>query len=81
MDWERREDGELKLVVLRDVEIAVAEGEALALRVEYAEVQEQLSGEMALSSKQLVMTLEAAEALGRQLLEQVQMARATEGEA
>lgn len=81
MDWERRDDGELKLVVLRDVEIAVAAGEALALRVVYAEVQEQLSGEMALSSKQLVMTLEAAEALGRQLLEQVQMARATEGEA
>ena len=47
MDWERREDGELKLVVLRDVEIAVAEGEAL----------------------------------GRQLLEQAQMARATEGKA
>ena len=69
------------MVVLRDVEIAVAAGEALALRVVYAEVQEQLSGEMALSSKQLVMTLEAAEALGRQLLEQVQMARATEGEA
>ena len=41
MDWERRDDGELKLVVLRDVEIAVAEGEALALRIEYAEVQEQ----------------------------------------
>ena len=81
MDWERRDDGELKLVVLRDVEIAVAEGEALALRVEYAEVQEQLSGEMALSAKQLVMTLDAAEALGRQLLEQAQMARATGGEA
>nr|WP_315051017.1 hypothetical protein [uncultured Brevundimonas sp.] len=81
MDWERREDGELKLVVLRDVEIAVAEGEALALRIEYAEVQEQLSGEMPLSAKQLVMTLDAAEALGRQLLEQAQMARATEGKA
>lgn len=81
MDWERRDDGELKLVVLRDVEIAVAEGEALALRVEYAEVQEQLSGDMPLSAKQLVMTLGAAEALGRQLLEQVQMARAAGGEA
>ena len=81
MDWERREDGELKLVVLRDVEIAVAEGEALALRIEYAEVQEQLRGEVALSAKQLVMTLDAAEALGRQLLEQAQMARVGEGEA
>ena len=81
MDWERREDGELKLVVLRDMEIAVAEGEALALRIEYAEVQEQLRGEMAPSAKQLVMTLDAAEALGRQLLEQAQMARAAEGEA
>ena len=81
MDWERREDGELKLVVLRDVESAVAEGEALALRVEYAEVQEQLSGDMSLSAKQLVMTLDAAEALGRQLLEQARMARATEGKA
>ena len=30
MDWERRDDGELKLVVLRDAEIDVAEGEALA---------------------------------------------------
>ena len=49
--------------------------------IEYAEVQEQLSGEMSLSAKQLVMTLDAAEALGRQLLEQAQMARATEGKA
>ena len=81
MDWERRDDGELKLVVLRDMEIAVAEGEALALRIEYAEVQEQLRGEMALSAKQLVMTLDAAEALGRQLLEQAQMARVAEGKA
>ena len=81
MEWERREDGELRLVVLRDLEIAVAEGEALALRIEYAEVQEQLRGEMAPSAKQIVMTLDAAEALGRQLLEQAQMARAAEGEA
>lgn len=81
MDWERRDNGELTLVVLRGVEIAVAEGEALALRLEYAEVQEQLSGEMDLSAKQLVMTLDAAEALGRQLLEQAQMARAAERRA
>ena len=63
------------------MEIAVAEGEALALRIEYAEVQEQLRGEMAPSAKQIVMTLDAAEALGRQLLEQAQMARVAEGEA
>ena len=81
MDWERREDGELKLVVLRHVEIAVAEGEALALRIEYAEVQEQLRGEMALSAKQLVMTLNAAEALGQQLLGQAQRARTAKGKA
>ena len=81
MEWERREDGELKLVVLRDMEIAVAEGEALALRIEYAEVQEQLRGEMAPSAKQIVMTLDAAEALGRQLIEQAQMARSAKGQA
>ena len=81
MEWERREDGELKLVVLRDMEIAVAEGEALALRIAYAEVQEQLRGELAPSAKQIVMTLDAAEELGRQLLEQAQMARTVKGEA
>lgn len=81
MDWERRDDGELKLVVLRDAEIAVSEGEALALRIEYSEVLEQLSGKMASSAKQVVMTLDAAEALGRQLLEQAQMARIAKGKA
>jgi hypothetical protein len=61
--------------------MAVAEGEALALRVEFAEVQEQLRGEMEPSVKQLVMSLDVAETLGRQLVEQAQMARASAGEA
>lgn len=61
--------------------MAVAEGEALALRVEFAEVQEQLRDEMAPSAKQLVMSLDVAEALGHQLVEQARMARLVEGEA
>ncbi len=81
MTWDRRDDGELQLVVLKGFEMAVAEGEALALRVEFAEVQEQLRDEMAPSAKQLVMSLDVAEALGHQLVEQARIARAAEGQA
>jgi hypothetical protein len=81
MTWDRRDDGELQLVVLKAFEMAVAEGEALALRVEFAEVQEQLRDQMAPSAKQLVMSLDVAETLGRQLVEQARMARAAEGQA
>ena len=55
-------------------EIAVADSKALAVRIEFAEVQEQLSGAMALSLTQLVMTPAMAEALGAMLLEQARMA-------
>lgn len=51
-----REDGDLKLAIVRGFEIAVADSEALAVRIEFAEVQEQLSGAMPPSSKQFVMT-------------------------
>ena len=53
MEWDRREDGDLQLAIVRGFEIAVADSEALAVRIEFAEVQEQLSGAMPQSSKQL----------------------------
>lgn len=81
MEWDRREDGDLQLAIVRGFEIAVAGSEALAVRIEYAEVQEQLSGAMAPSSKQLVMTPAMAEALGAMLLEQARMAKPPEGQA
>lgn len=48
-------DGDLQPTIVRDFEIAVAGKEAIALRG-FAEVQEQLAGEMAPSSRQLVTT-------------------------
>lgn len=75
MNWETRSDGELKLNVLQGFELAIAEGQAVAARVEYAEVQEQLRGERPPSALQLVMTIDAAEAIGLQLLEQARVAR------
>lgn len=81
MEWDRREDGDLQLAIVRGFEIAVADSEALAVRIEFAEVQEQLSGTMAPSSKQLVMTPAMAEALGSMLLEQARMTRPPEGQA
>jgi hypothetical protein len=81
MSWDRRADGGLRLEVLKAFEMAVAEGEALALRVEFAEVQEQLRDQMAQSAKQLVMSLDVAETLGRQLVEQARLARGSAGEA
>ena len=74
MKWDYRDDGDLQLVVLQGFEIAVAEGEALALRVEFAEVQEQLRGDMGASAKQLLMSPTMAEALGLMLLEQARAA-------
>lgn len=74
MEWDRREDGDLQLAIVRGFEIAVADSEALAVRIEFAEVQEQLSGAMAPSSKQLAMTPAMAEALGAMLLQQARMA-------
>lgn len=71
-----RPDGELQLNVLQGIELAVAQGQALAARVESVEVQEQLRGEPPPPSLQLVVTIEAAEALGQQLLEQVRDTRA-----
>ena len=80
MEWERREDGELFLSVLQNFELATFTNEALAIRLEFADVQEQLHGEMALSHKQLIMTPKAA-ALGKLLVEQAALAGPTEGEA
>lgn len=74
MEWERREDGELVLSVLQNFELATFTNEALAIRLEFADVQEQLRGEMALSHKQLIMTPKAAAALGKLLVEQAAFA-------
>lgn len=76
MKWQIRPDGELQLSVLQAFELAVAPSQALAARIEFAEVQEQLRGERPPSSIQLVMSIEAAEALGLQLLEQARAAKA-----
>jgi hypothetical protein len=37
MEWDRREDGDLQLAIVRGFEIAVADSEALAVRIEFAE--------------------------------------------
>lgn len=76
MKWQIRPDGELQLSVLQGFELAVAPSQALAARIEFAEVQEQLRSERPPSSIQLVMSIEAAEALGLQLLEQARAAKA-----
>lgn len=80
MDWERREDGELVLSVLQNFELATFTNEALAVRLEFADVQEQLRGEMALSHKQLIMTPKAAATLGKLLVEQAALAGDAAGE-
>lgn len=80
MDWERRQDGELVLSVLQNFELATFTNAALAVRLEFADVQEQLRGEMALSHKQLIMTPRAAAALGKLLIEQAALAGPTEGD-
>jgi len=80
LDWDRRANGDLTLTTLLGFEMAVAEGEALAVRVEFAEVQEQLRGEMSPSAKQIVMSLDTAEALGRQLIALAQVSRSPAGE-
>ena len=81
MEWKRRQDGELVLSVLQNFELATFTNEALAIRLEFADVQEQLRGEMALSHKQLIMTPKAAAVLGKLLMEQAALAGPTESEA
>ena len=44
MIWDRRRDGGHQLAIVRGFEISVAHNQALAVRIECAEVQEQLSG-------------------------------------
>lgn len=53
---------------VQNFELATFANKALAVRLEFADVQEQLRGEMALSHKQLIMTPKAAAALGRLLV-------------
>ena len=60
MNWTRRPNGELKL--------AAGEGGKLAVRLEHAETQEQLTGHAPQVTAQLVMNAEAAEALGIELI-------------
>ena len=66
-DWERKPDGDLKLSVLVAYDMAAGEGEAVALRIQHAVVQEQLDGDMIPHHVQLVMSAEAAAELGKDL--------------
>lgn len=79
MEWDTRPDGELLLALLRNVELAVAADHAVAIRFEFAEVEEQASGGMALSSKQFVLAPEAAEHLGKELPSAALLARKAVG--
>ncbi|RZJ42342.1 MAG: hypothetical protein EON87_14835 [Brevundimonas sp.] len=81
MKWDTREDGDPTLAVLMGYELFVSEEAAIALRVEFAEVQEQLKGAAAPSAKQLVMNPEAAEALGQRLIEAARLSRQPDGAA
>ena len=77
MTLDRRDDGELKLHVLIGYEMAAGEGGEVALRLEFAKVQEQLTGHAPPAAEQLVMTADAAEAMGMQLVAVAAGARAT----
>jgi len=81
MEWERRSDGDLKMAILRNAEMAVAPDQAVAMRLEYAEVQEQMTGAVPLTWIQLVMSPEDAEALAAEILQAALLARKTVGEA
>ena len=80
-DWGRKPDGDLNLAVLRYTELAVAADQAVAVRMEYAEVQEQMTGSVPLTVLQLVMSPEDAEALAAEILQAALLARKTVGEA
>lgn len=77
MTWQRRADGELKLSVLMGFELASAGGDAVAVRLDHAETQDQLNQHAPPTSAQLVMKPDAAEALGMELIAAAQRARGT----
>ncbi|KQS52589.1 hypothetical protein ASG17_15075 [Brevundimonas sp. Leaf363] len=79
MKWDTREDGDPTLAVLLGYELFVSDENAIAIRLEYAEVQEQLKGEAAPSAKQLIMKPEAAEALGQRLIEAARLSSSAAG--
>ncbi|RYG87042.1 MAG: hypothetical protein EON59_08515 [Alphaproteobacteria bacterium] len=81
MKWDTGEDGDPTLAVLMGYEFFVSDENAIAIRLEFAEVQEQLRGEAAPSAKQLVMKPEAAEALGQRLIEAARLGQNGAGEA
>jgi hypothetical protein len=81
MIWDTRDDGDPTLAVLLGYELFVSAENAIAIRLEFAEVQEQLTGGVPPSAKQLVMKPEAAEALGRRLIEAARLGRPADGEA
>lgn len=68
MNWSRRPDGEMQLAPLTGYAMAAGEGGEVALRLEFAKVQEQLTGHTPPASEQLVMTADNAEALAMELL-------------
>lgn len=75
MRWITRPDGELKLSVLMGFELASASGDAVALRLEHAETQDQLKQHAPPATAQIVMKPDAAEALGMELIAAANRAR------
>ena len=75
MKWDTRDDGNPVLAVLTGYELNISAEDAVAVRLEFAEVQEQLEGETPPSVKQLVMNADAAEALGKWLIDAAELAR------
>lgn len=74
MNWDRR-DGDLALHVLMGFEMAAGEGGEVALRLEFAKVQEQMTGHSPPAAEQLVMTAETADALAMELMAVANRAR------
>ena len=66
--WDRRQDGELNLTVLMSFELAVGEGQEVAVRIEHATTQEELFEQAPPKAVQLVMDADAADALAADLI-------------
>lgn len=75
MNWTRRPDGDLQLVPLMGYGMAAGESGEVALRLEFAKAQEQLTGHAPPAAEQIVMTADNAEALAMELLAVVRRAR------
>ncbi|KQS55882.1 hypothetical protein ASG17_07480 [Brevundimonas sp. Leaf363] len=81
MTWTTRRDGSLDLAIVVGYELIALDNDALAIRIEYAENQEQLLGQTAPATKQLVLTRERATELGMDLTHGVAVSGDTKGKA